>query len=147
MIPQILIALLTFAGSGLAFWISARLRSDSRKSSGWPTAPGRIVERGIQPLQTDGRSFTPSLKYRYTVAGKEYAGHQVYRTGSVGSVKQSAQRLVDGLPESIPVHYNPENPSEAFLLANPNRIFWIAALFGVGALVWGVLQVLTLVMQ
>jgi hypothetical protein len=43
------------------------------------------------------------------------------------------------------VHYNPENPSEAFLLANPNRIFWIAAAFGVGAFVWGLLQVLTIV--
>ncbi|HEX3880202.1 MAG TPA: DUF3592 domain-containing protein [Bryobacteraceae bacterium] len=147
MISQILIATLTFAGSAIAFWISARLRSDVKKSRNWPTVSGKIVERGIEAMQTDGRSFTPRVRYCYAVAGKEYAGQQLYRTGRVGSTKQPAQRLADGLPDHIPVHYNPENPSEAFLLTNPSRIFWIAAAFGVGAFIWGVLQVLTLVVQ
>ena len=62
----------------------------------------------------------------------------------MGSLKQPAERLVSGLPESMPVHYNPEDPSEAFLLANPKSVFWIAAAFGAGAFVWGLLQVLTI---
>jgi hypothetical protein len=109
MISQILTAALTFAGSVIAFWISARLRSDSTKSRNWPTVPGKLVERSIESMQTDARSFTPKLKYSYTVAGKEYVGQQVYRTGNMGSLRQSAQRLVDSLPDSVPVHYNPEN--------------------------------------
>ena len=144
MISQILMAALTFAGSALAFWISARMRRDVNKSRNWPAVTGKIVQRGIETLQTDARSFTPKVKYSYTVAGKEYAGQQVYRTGRVGSNRQPAQRLVDRLPDSLPVHYNPENPGEAFLLANPSRIFWIAAAFGVAAFVWGLLQLLTL---
>ncbi len=144
MISQILMAALTFAGSALAFWISARMRRDVNKSRNWPAVTGKIVQRGIETLQTDARSFTPKVKYSYTVAGKEYAGQQVYRTGRVGSNRQPAQRLVDRLPDSVPVHYNPENPDEAFLLANPSRIFWIAAAFGVAAFVWGLLQLLTL---
>jgi hypothetical protein len=145
MISQILMAALTFAGSGLAFWIAARMRRDSRKSRDWPTVPGKIEERGIEAMQTDGRSFTPKVSYSYTVAGTQYGGQQVYRTGRVGSTKPSAQRLVEGLPDTIPVHYNPENPSEAFLLPNPNFLFWIAAAFGVGALLWRLAQVLMLV--
>ena len=144
MISQILTATFAFAGSIIAFGLSARLRSDHRNSLTWPTVPGTIIERGIETMRTDGRSFTPTVKYTYTVAGMEYAGQQLYRTGRAGSSRQPAQRLVDGLPASIPVHYNPENPSEAFLLANPSRIFWIAAAFGGAAFVWGFLQVFTL---
>ena len=147
MLSQILVATLTFAGSGIALWIAARLRSDLAKSRNWPAVAGKIVERGVETMQTDARSFTPRLKYSYTVAGKQYAGQQVYRTGRVGSTKRSAQQLVDSLPDSIPVHYNPENPSEAFLLADPSRIFWIAAVFGIGAFIFGLLQVLTLVVR
>lgn len=147
MISQILTATLTFAAGGIAFWIAARLRSDLTTSRNWPTVAGNIVERGVETMQTDARSFTPRVKYSYTVAGKQYFGQQVYRTGRVGSTRQPAQRLVDGLPDSIPVHYNPENPSEAFLLANPSGLFWIAAAFCAGAFVWGVLQVLTLIVR
>ena len=144
MISQILTATFTFAGSLLAFWISARLHRDRRESRNWPVVAGKIVERGIETMQTDARSFTPRVKYSYTVAGKEYAGQQVYRTGRAGSSRQAAQQLI-GLSDSIPVHYNPENPGEAFLLANPSPIFWIAAAFGIGGFVWGLLQLLTLV--
>jgi hypothetical protein len=140
MISQILTAAFTFAGSGLAVRIAARLRSESRKSRNWPTVSGKILERGVEPMQTGRQSFSPKVRYSYTVGGTEYAGQQVYRTGRAGSLKQSAQRLVDGLPESIPVHYNPDNPSEAFLLANPDRVFWIALAFGAGAFVWGLAQ-------
>ena len=133
MISQIVTAKFPFAGSGMAFWIAARLRSDITKSRSWPTVSGRIVESGIETMQTDARSFTPRVKYSYTVAGKPYTGQQLYRIGRVGSTRRPAQRLVDGLQDSVPVHYNPENPSEAFLLANPSRIFWITAAFGAGA--------------
>lgn len=145
MTSQILTAALTFAGSGIAFWISARLRADLKASRNWPTVAGKIVERGVEPMQTDGRSFTPAVKYAYTVAGTPYSGQQVYRTGRVGSTRQPAQQLVDGLPDPIPVHYNPENPGEAFLLSNPSRVFWIAAVFAVGAFILGLLQLLVIV--
>jgi hypothetical protein len=145
MIFQILTTTFTFACSGLAFWISARLHSDNRKSRKWPSVSGTVVERGIEPMQSDARTFTPRVRYHYTVAGREYAGHQVYRTGRAGSMKQSAQRLVDGLPDSIPVHYNPEDPSQAFLLANPSWIFWVAIASGAVAFVWGLQQALALI--
>jgi hypothetical protein len=144
MILKILTATLTFAGSAIAFWISARLRRDRRKSRSWPAVSGKIIERGVETMQTDGRSFTPIVKYSYTVEGKEYSGRRVYRTGSVGSSRRAAQRLVDGLPDSTPVYYDPENPSEAFLLPNPGYIFWIAAALGVFAFFWGLVQVLTI---
>jgi hypothetical protein len=108
--------------------------------------PGKIVDRGIESLQSDGRSFTPTVTYSYSVAGKEYVGQQVYLTGRVGRTEDSAKRLIDGLPDAIPVHYNPQNPREVFLLADPAWIFWIATVFGLAAFVWGLLQVLAITM-
>jgi hypothetical protein len=61
-------------------------------------------------------------------------------------MKASARRLVDALPDPIPVHYNPENPSEAYLLPAPASIYWIALIFGIGALLWGLVQ-LTVALQ
>jgi hypothetical protein len=123
------------------------LRRDARISRNWPTVKGRILERGIQSMQTDGRSFTPRVKYSYTVAGTEYLGETVYRTGNVGSLKDSARRLTDALPEAIPVHYNPQEPSEAYLLANPVWYYWLILIFGTGILLWGLLQLLTMLVD
>src|SRR6202012_1603699 len=147
MISRIFIAALTFAASAIAFWVSARLRRDFNRTRNWPTAPGKIVQRGTTPMQSDARSFTPEVKYVYTVGGKEYAGQQFYCTGRVGSTQKPTQRLVNALPDSIPVHYNPANPSDAFLLPNPPTIFWIAVALGFAALVWGLLQLLTFVVE
>jgi hypothetical protein len=147
MFSQVLIAALTLAASGLAFWIASRLRRDAKRSHAWPVTEGRILSRGIEMMQTDGRSFTPCLKYAFTVDGKEYVGAQVYRTGRVGRLKDAAQRFVDRLPEAIPVHYNPQNPTEAYLLTEPAGIFWITLCVGIFALIWGLLQVLTIVVQ
>jgi len=131
-------------GAG-ALWVAARLRREARRSRHWLTLTGRILCRGVISLQSDARSFTPRVRYSYTVAGKEYVGDRVYRTGSVGRLKASAQRLTDSLPESIPVHYNPENPAEAYLLTEPAAYYWITLSFGVGALLWGVVRALALI--
>lgn len=144
MISQVLINILIFAVSGLAFWMASRLRRDARQSRDWPVLQGRIVERGVESMQSDARSFMPKVKYAYTVAGKEYVGQQVYRTGRVGSLEKAAKKLADGLPDPIPVHYNPQDPNEAFLLSDPAWIYWTTLVFGIGAFVWGTLQLLTL---
>lgn len=146
MIANLLIALLTLAAGTCALMLAVRLRRDERRVRGWATLPGKILERDIEPMQTDARSFTPRITYSYTVAGKEYVGSKVYLTGRAGKMKASARRLVDALPDPIPVHYNPENPSEAYLLPAPASIYWIALIFGIGALLWGLVQ-LTVALQ
>ena len=128
----------------VALWVAARLRRDARKSRNWPTLTGKILERGIESLQSNARSFTPRIRYSYTVGGKDYVGRRVYRTGSVGRMQASAKRLADALPEAIPVHYNPEDPGDAYLLADPAVYYWITLAFGAGAVIWGMLQVSTI---
>ena len=140
--PDILVVGLTLAAGAGALWIASRLRRDGRKSRNWPAVTGKIVECGIESLQSDARSFTPRVTYSYTVAGKEYVGRKVYRTGQAGRMEAAAQLLAGALPEAIPVHYNPEDPHDAYLLADPAAYYWITLAFGVGALIWGMLQAL-----
>src|SRR5947207_1728446 len=106
MISQILIATLTLAFGAAGLWIAARLRRDAAKSRDWPTVAGKIVERGVERMQSDARSFTPAVRYSYTIAGKDYVGQQVYRTGRVGRMQAAAERLGERLHDPIPVHYN-----------------------------------------
>src|SRR6478672_1321207 len=107
MISQVLLAALTFAFSGVGLWMAARMRRDASTSRDWPIVPGGILERGVEALQSNARSFLPAIRYAYTVDGKHYVGRQVYRTGRAGSMKSAAQRLADAFPDPVPVHYNP----------------------------------------
>lgn len=111
----------------------------------WPAAPGKILERGIEPMQTSGRLFSPKIKYRYTADGKDYVGERVYLTGRVGWMQSTAQRVVDALPDPIPVHYNPQDPSEAYVLKVSRVYFWLALIIGIGVILWALLDLLILV--
>lgn len=147
MIWQLFTAGLTVAFGALALWVATRMRRDARRIRGWQTCPGRILERGIEPLAGTGQSFTPKIRYSYSVAGKEYVGANVYRTGRVGRLKGAATRLVNALPDPIPVHYNPENPEEAYLLTVPGFLYWLTVGFGICAVVWGLCQAMVSLVQ
>lgn len=113
----------------------------------WPTVKGHILERGVK---RDDRSFTqnstyaPAVKYRYVVNGREYLGDQTYPPPGYteGPGPDRMQRVVDGLPAEIPVHYNPQNPTEAFLIPYPMFIPMASLLLGSLALLAGALLLL-----
>jgi hypothetical protein len=61
-------------------------------------------------------TYSPNIKYTYTVAGKAYSGDR-YRFGTGSSNDSSARRIVDEHPvgKQVPVYYNPDDPAEALL--------------------------------
>ena len=126
-----------------ALWAAFRVSGDIKRGRSWPTTPGKILERKVgEPMATRNPTYMPYVKYTYTVDGKQYTNDQVYLIKRSGGRVDKIQKLVDGLPDPIDVHYNPKDPSQAFLLTNPTSTSWILVAFGALAVLMGLGQLL-----
>jgi hypothetical protein len=129
--------LLTLFFGATALWFARRVYTEIRAGRDWPTVPGTILERGIgEPMKAHGRMFLPHVKYTYSVAGAVHTNDQVYQVRNSGGYPTRIRKLVDSLPNPVPVHYDPTDPSRSYLVANPTSIVWILVIFGVGAILF-----------
>src|SRR6185503_4917611 len=126
----------------LAFWAARYFSRELRRTRDWPTVPGRILERGVGEPMGTGRTYMPRVRYAYRVDGKEYTGDQVYVIRRTGNLPGAVQKLVDSLPDPVTVHYNPQNPTQTWLIANSWGMFWLLLAVGLLALFLGVGQIL-----
>jgi hypothetical protein len=134
-------AALYFAGGVVAIGFAHRLHRERKAKRAWPTSPGKILERGVgEPMRSVSRAYLPRVKYAYSVGGKDYVNDQVYVIRRTGSLKSSVQKLVDRLPDPVPVHYDPDDPTKSYLLENPRSTTWILVCFGIVALLVGLAQ-------
>ncbi len=64
-----------------------------------------------------GGTYAPRIRYRYTVAGREYLGQQYDFAGGSSSDGSYAERAVSENPpgKAVTVYYDPGNPSQAIL--------------------------------
>jgi hypothetical protein len=141
-IKDLILGLCSLFATGLGFWMARRISAEIRLKRNWPTVPGKILEHGVgEGLGVRTTSYRATVKVRYSVDGKEYLGDQVHlirRTGA-GTGAQ-IDRLFQSLPDPVPVRYNPQNPSDSYLIVNPIWTAWL--LYGVStvflfvSLVW-----------
>jgi len=134
-------ALFLLAG-GVAIYMGAFVGGEIRDKRDWPTVPGKILERGVGEAMTVKRNFMPHVKYQYEVGGKTFTNDQVYLIRRTGGLRAEIQKLVDGLPDPVPVHYNPQNPADTYLIANPVGTKWLLVGVGAFALLVGLAQLL-----
>jgi Protein of unknown function (DUF3592) len=135
--------LMTLAFGALALWAGRRMHKDIVRGRAWPTTDGRILERGVgAPMAAQSRSYLPRVRYSYTVGERDFVNDQVYLHRQSGGWASKVQLLVDGLPDLVPVHFDPQDPARSFLLVNPLGTVWLLLVFGIGATVMGLLQVL-----
>jgi len=87
----------------------------------WPTVEGRVVSRKVEwggpeavGAGPPAFRFVPKVTYLYEVNGTKFEGGRIRYSSRVGK-KKYAQAIVDALPDIVTVHYNPENPAEAYL--------------------------------
>lgn len=139
-----IIAALFLGFGALALWGAFRVSGDIKRGRSWPTTQGKVLERRVgEPMGTSrGRSFIPVVKYTYVVDGKEYTNDQVYLIKRSGGMHDKMQKLVDSFPDPVPVHYNPKNPAESYLISNPTSTSWLLVGFGALALLLGLGQLL-----
>jgi hypothetical protein len=137
--------LLYLAVAALMFIMGRYIHREILEKGSWPTTPGKLLERGLGPkMQATGRgTFLPRVKYRYVVNGTEYVGDQCYLIRGSGGLERQVLKLVNDLPETLPVHYDPANPAQAYLLVNPLSTYWILMGFAVLAALLGLMQIIT----
>lgn len=134
-------ALFLLAGA-LALWMAFYVGGEIGKKRDWPTVAGKILERRVGEAMGRGRMYLPHVKYSYEVGGKSFTNDQVYLIRRTGGTHDEMKKLVDELPDPVPVHYNAKNPADSYLLVNPTGTKWILVAMGVLALLMGVAQLL-----
>lgn len=115
-----------------------------RGSQGWPTVPGRILERGLGE-HSARVSYYPRVRYAYSVDGREHVNDQIYAAARIARPAPQTQRFVDSLPDPIPVHYDPADPADSYLLPTPLSAYWVMLIGGTIAIVVGLVQLVVLV--
>jgi hypothetical protein len=138
-------AALFFLFGGTALYMGFHVGGEIAEKRDWPTVPGKIMERRVGEAISPKRNYMPYVKYQYDVAGKHYINDQVYLIKRTGGLHDEIQKLVDGLPDPVPVHYNPKEPGESFLLVNPVGTKWLLVAAGGFALLMGLAQLLVAV--
>lgn len=102
----------------------------------WPTAEATVLEKSVVETDkpTSGRTsrFEARVRYRFTIGDTEYEATGIRPSLEITS-RSEAQLLIDGLGEQVTAHYNPDDPTEAYL--QTNSIAWpilavILGLFG-----------------
>ena len=136
-------AILYLLAGALAFWGARRISSLIRAGRDWPAVMGRVLERGLgPPMSAPGRSFLPLVRYRYAVGGRDYENDQVHLIRGTGGNADAMRKLADSIPDPVPVHYDPADPSRSYLLANSMSTYWIVMGMGVLSTALGLGQLL-----
>jgi Protein of unknown function (DUF3592) len=125
----------------LALWGARYVNREIRRVRGWATVPGRILERGVgEPMSN--RTFMPHVVYTYEVDGVAFTNDQVYLIRRTSNLKRAIEKLVEGLPNPVPVHYDPASPGSSYLLKNPRATVWMLRAFGALALLLSLMQLI-----
>jgi hypothetical protein len=130
----------------VGLWTGFRQLRNREALNRWNTVKGKVIERGTyQPntatLSTGAFRHAPLVKYVYQVDGKEFVNDCIHPKRiqlPEHSTKKWAQKRAESFADEVTVHYNPEDPSESFLVQTPKRKLYIligvsclATLFGV----------------
>ena len=142
MVKRLAFAALFFIAGGIALWMAFYVGGEIKQKRDWPTVPGKILERRVGEPMGKGRMYLPHVKYSYEVGGKRFTNDQVYLIRRTGGTHDEIKKLVDELPDPVPVHYDAANPAESYLIVNPTGTKWILVAFGALALLMGLAQLL-----
>ena len=94
-----------------------------RKSSGWPSTAGTILQSAIDSFQSvddDGMSSTTygiRLQYAYSVGGQAYEGsRRTFAETRTSSLRQM-EKLLERFPQggAVTVFYDPDDPGSCVL--------------------------------
>jgi hypothetical protein len=112
----------------------------AKRMRGFETTQGTITSRDVDliPAATSrrdprcgkGGSWTPKFTYTYDVAGSRYTGDRLgYATR--GFRRSVAEQQSAAMPDQVQVHFNPADPSEAYLQTNTATFGWALLALGV----------------
>lgn len=106
----------------------------TKTMAGWPTALGRILSSGIEPVASDGElRWRPVVRYMYQVGGQSVISTGLSLAASRDDYNETRAREM-ALPYppnmTVVVFYNPEHISEAVLDHSLPRFAWLSLFAG-----------------
>ena len=131
----IIVAGAAAAGFGGYMWMEQGERIDSYESTEATVLSSEVdVERRNDPDSSgQERTYYAEITYEYTVDGETYQSSNIYPgMGRSSSGQNQAQNLVEDHPEgeTVTAYYDPDNPSNSFLIKNQQLLFLGMAGFG-----------------
>ncbi|HUT58637.1 MAG TPA: DUF3592 domain-containing protein [Phycisphaerae bacterium] len=130
----------------LGYFCAARPILSSRAAAGWRTAEGAALVSKVKTHQgDDSDTYSPYVRYRYTVGGKKYVNDRYDFMGGSSSDRDHARRVVKAHPRGrkVTVYYDPANPAEAVLFRGVPAMTYVLMVFiqpfllvGLGMIVW-----------
>jgi hypothetical protein len=146
-----------FISAGFAFligtvglWTGFKQLKNRVALNTWPTTKGKVIERGtfkpdIPHLGPPAFRHAPLVKYIYQVHGKEFTNDRIrpkrIQQPQMNTI-QWAQKKAKAFPDEVTVHYNPEDPSESFLLQTSRLLLYIVVGSSCLAILFGLLFLL-----
>jgi Protein of unknown function (DUF3592) len=129
----------------VGLWTGFRQLRNRRELNRWPSTSGKVVERGTyQPdnLAVGPPAFrhSPLVRYVYQVGGREFVNNCI-RPKRIQlpqhNTKQWAQKTAESFPAEVTVHYNPADPSDAYLVQTPKALLYVVILASAVAILFG----------
>ena len=147
---RILSAAFSFLIGTVGLWTGLKQLRNRVELNKWATTEGRVIERGtFQPdvPMTGPPAFrhAPLVKYVYHVGGKEFTNDRI-RPKRIQqpqhNTKEWAQKRAESFPDEVTVHYNPEDPSESFLVQTSRVMLYVVCVASCVAILFGLLFLL-----
>lgn len=129
-------AILTLLAGALALYLAFHVSGEIRAKRDWPTVEGKVLERRLEGGGRPARKI-PRVTYEYVVDGVTYRNDQVHLIRDTTGDTRDMQQLIDGIPDRVPVHYDPRDPKQAYLRANSMAWFYILLPVGILLLLIG----------
>ncbi|HMO80864.1 MAG TPA: DUF3592 domain-containing protein [Pyrinomonadaceae bacterium] len=122
-----------------------------RTLDSWPTVQGTVSERGVYKPEIPQTSppafhYAPLIRYVYEVNEGRYESIDIFPKRMVApptNTEKWARKRAGEFPDQVAVHYNPDNPAEAYL--EQVRYRWVFVFVGgfLGVALCGILLLLT----
>lgn len=117
----------------------------------WNTTKGKVIERGtyepnVPTLSAPAFKYAPLVRYGYQTNGEEFVNDCIHPKRIQMpelSAKKRAQKRAESFADEVTVYYNPENPSESFLVQTSKRKLYVWIGCSCAALLFGAMFLLT----
>lgn len=85
----------------------------------WPTISARVIKKHLEVAPSGdepGSMYFPMIDYTYEVKGVSYTQNS-YNPGGwrTSYIQRKAQDLLDGIGDTINIHYNSNKPEESYI--------------------------------
>ncbi len=119
-------AFMTVFGAAFLIAFFRRLR-EGKASLHWPTSPGEVIRTEVVKealgRHRGGYTYFPKVEYNYTVDGISYHGTAIsafeqsdFEVGMASEKKALKAISPYQLNQTVPVYYNPQQPSQSLLM-------------------------------